>query len=236
MSKLVELKKGEICTTSLKFAEEFCINHTHVLEKIRKLTIEYPMVKNQFIEDTFTNDRNRDYTFFWMTRDGYLTLIMNTGARGKSVKLLFEKKQLFIQAFNEMEKLILKKQTNENNLEWKKTREQGKNIRLELTDQIKDFVDYATKQGSKNANMYYSNITKMQYKALDLLQQKSPKIRDTLDLLELNQLLLAENIAKKTIKKCMVEQMHYKEIYLLTKQAVENFAKVVMICGERSGE
>ena len=53
--ELVELKRGKMFTTSLKFAEEFEIQHSHILEKIRNLIIEYPIVKSQFKEDEFTN-------------------------------------------------------------------------------------------------------------------------------------------------------------------------------------
>ena len=229
MNNLVEVKRGKIYTTSLKFAEEFYLNHQHVLEKIRNLAVAYPTVKKQFKEDVFTNKRNREYPFFWLDRDGYLTLIMNTSSRGESAKLLFEKKQLFIQAFNKMEQIILKQENNKNNVEWLTHREQGKTIRLELTDTIKDFVDYATKQGSKSAQRYYMNITKMEYKALNFVQLGKPKLRETLDTLELYQLLLAEDICKRSIKRSMEEGLHYKEIYIVAKQDVEKYANVVLI-------
>ena len=226
---LVEYKKGEILTTSLKFSDEFKIMHIHVLEKIKKLTIEHSIVKNQFKEDTFINDRNREYPFFWITRDGYMTLIMNTAAKGESVKLLFEKKQLFIQAFNKMEELLLKEKTNKQNLDWSKSREQGKKIRNELTDTIGEFVDYATAQGSENSKFYYANITIMEYKALGIMQENTPSLRNTLDTMQLYQLILAEDLVKKQINKYMINKLHYKEIYLLTKQDLLKFADSLMI-------
>jgi Rha family phage regulatory protein len=227
--KLVEYKKGEVLTTSLKFADEFKITHMEILRKIRNLTMEYPIVKKQFKEDVFTNDRNRQYPFYYITRDGYMTLVMNTSAKGESVKLLFEKKQLFIKAFNKMEELLLTEKTNKQNLDWNKSREQGKEVRIQLTDTIRIFVNYATGQGSKNSKMYYANITKMEYKALGLMQENVPSLRNTLDAMQLYQLILAEDLVTKQIERYMIRDLHYKEIYLLVKQDLLRFADSLMI-------
>ena len=227
--ELVKLEKGQIMTDSLIFAEEFSLMHLHVLEKIRKLTNETSIVKNQFKKDVFLNKRNREYPFYKITRDGYMTLVMEMNAQGKSRILLLEKKQLFIKAFNKMEELLLKEKTNKQNLDWNKSREQGKSIRLELTDTIKNFVDYATEQGSKNSKMYYANITKMEYKALGILQENTPSLRNTLDMMQLYQLILAEDLVKKQFKKYMNEELHYKEIYLLVKQDLLRFSDSLFI-------
>ena len=226
MSKnLVEVKNGKIMCSSLDISEEFEISHSHVLEKIRNLTIDVPTVKKEFKKTEFTNNRNRKYPMFHITRRGYMSLIMNLDAKSKESKiLLMRKKELFIDAFEKMEELLLKLKNNQENLEWKKSREQGKSVRLELTDNIKEFVDYATGQGSKNAKMYYANITKMQYKSLGFIQQSKPKLRDTLDLMELHQLILAEDLCKRKIKEYVLEKLHYKEIYFLVKQDIEKFA------------
>jgi Rha family phage regulatory protein len=227
---LVYTEKGKVFCTSLDIAREFNIMHKHILEKINNLTDDIPSVKNQFIESEFTNERNRKYPMFVMNRDGYMTLVMELNAKSKESRILLsEKKQLFIQAFNKMEKLILQQQLNKNNLEWSKSREQGKQIRLELTDEVKNFVDYAKNQGSKNAERYYANITKMEYKALGFIEQSKPKIRDTLDLMQLHQLILADDLCRKQLNKYMLENLHYKEIYILIKQDIENFSKVLYL-------
>lgn len=227
---LVYTEKGKVFCTSLDIAREFNIMHKHILEKINNLTADIPTVKNQFLESEFTNERNRKYPMFIMNRDGYMTLVMELNAKSKESRILLSgKKQLFIQAFNKMEKIILQQQLNKNNLEWSKSREQGKQIRLELTDEVKNFVDYAKNQGSKNAERYYANITKMEYKALGFIEQSKPKIRDTLDLMQLHQLILAEDLCRKQLNKYMLENLHYKEIYILVKQDIENFSKVLYL-------
>ena len=227
---LIKVINGKVFCTSLDISKEFDIMHLHILEKIRNLTNDLPIVKSQFIESEFTNERNRKYPMYLMNRDGYMTLVMELNAKSKESRILLsEKKQMFIQAFNKMEDILLKQQNNKQNLEWNQSREQGKQIRLNLTDTIKEFVDYAFNQGSENAKRYYTSITKMEYKALGFIQQAKPNLRDTLDLMQLHQLILAEDLTKRSIKKYMKENLHYKEIYILVKQDIENFAKTLLL-------
>ena len=227
---LIKVINGKVFCTSLDISKEFDIMHLHILEKIRNLTNDLPIVKSQFIESEFTNERNRKYPMYLMNRDGYMTLVMELNAKSKESRILLsEKKQMFIQAFNKMEDILLKQQNNKQNLEWNQSREQGKQIRLNLTDTIKEFVDYAFNQGSENAKRYYTSITKMEYKALGFIQQAKPNLRDTLDLMQLHQLILAEDLCKRSIEKYMKENLHYKEIYILVKQDIENFAKTLFL-------
>ena len=236
MKELVVLKNKELLTNSLLFAEEFELSHKHVLDKIRKLMAEHLTLQNDFKEDEFTNERNRQYPFFWITKNGYMTLVMNMSAKGNSLKLLFEKKQLFIHAFTKMEEIIAKHRTNKANEEWIASRNQGLIARKDCTDTIKDFVQYATSQGSSHANHYYSNITKMSYKALDIMQQKNPSLRDTLSVMETHQLILAEDLVRRKLVEYMEQGLHYKEIYLLIKLDVETLGKALCISNTRKIE
>ena len=121
---------------------------------------------------------------------------------------------------------------NQNNLEWKQEREQGKQIRLEFTDEIKTFVDYATAQGSQNAQRYYANFTKMNYKALGLIE-KNEKIdkqfRNLLDRMDLHNLVTAEYHAKSALLEGMERELHYKDIYQFAKQRVIKLADVLLL-------
>lgn len=155
-----------------------------------------------------------------MNRDGFSLLVM--GFTGKKA---FQWKIKFIEAFNLMEKTLL----NKSNEEWPTTREQGKLIRRNETDTIQEFTDYAISQGSKSAQFYYKHYTNATYKALQLLENKKPKTRETLDLLQLHQLLLAEDIVTKTIKREMENKEHYKVIFEKCKISLENFANSLMI-------
>lgn len=173
-----------------------------------------------FSKKKFINEINREYFYYEMNRDGFSLLVM--GFTGKKA---FQWKIKFIEAFNLMEKTLL----NKNNEEWLTTREQGKLIRRNETDTIQEFTDYAITQGSKSAQFYYKHYTNATYKALQLLENKKPKTRETLDLLQLHQLLLAEDIVTKTIKREMENKEHYKVIFEKCKISLENFANSLMI-------
>ena len=228
-NQIVEVKRGKVYCTSLMFAEKLDMLHGHVLRDIKKLISHNPKQDSEFSEEEFTNGRNRKYNMFVMTKKGFFSLIMNTSVKSERKQKLYDVQNSFIDAFDNMEKLLMKQQTNNNNVEWLKHRELGKTTRLELTDTIKEFVEYATVQGSTSAKRYYGNITKMEYKALNFVQLGKPKLRETLDTLELYQLLLAEDICRRSIKKYMEEGLHYKEIYVLCKQDIEKYANVVSI-------
>ena len=221
-SEIITLHGKKIFTNSIKYSEEFGFNHMDTLKKIRNLTKLYNLVKTDFKESTFINERNREYPYYEMTRDGYMTLIMQMGgAKNKaSQERIFEKQQMFIQAFGKMEEIIARQQ----NVEWLEAKSQGKIARREETDVIKEFVEYAFNQGSTNAKHYYSNITKATYKALGLVQQGKPKTRDTLDMLQTHQLLVAESGIRTVIEIDMSCEVHYKDIYQNCKVWLEDFA------------
>jgi hypothetical protein len=130
----------------------------------------------------------------------------------------------FLDAFNAMEKALLKQAST---LDYAAVRLQTKNVRTGLTDAVQNFVAYAVAQGSKSAPMYYANITKMEYKALDLLDKQKTSLgnfRDTLDLMDLCYLQAAELIAKGALEKGMQDKMHYKERLLLTQRRFRSCA------------
>ncbi len=121
-------------------------------------------------------------------------------------------------------KLGLKRQVNES---WQQARFQGKKLRLEETDAIKEFVEYATKQGSKNAKMYYVNVTQMTNKALFYLIEGMPRpnnLREVLDTFQLFQVSVADKLVSDTIKQCMAKNMHYKDIYIECANKVRQLA------------
>jgi len=227
--KIVEIKRGKVICTRIMFSEKMEMNHRDVLKDIRNLTATANAVKDEFLESEYTNNRNRKYPMFLITRRGFMFLIMNTNVTPGRKQILYKIQTEFVDAFEKMEQLLLTEQTNKNNIEWNRSREQGKQVRTNLTDAIKKFVDYAATQGSKSSNRYYSNITKMEYKALGLMQEKNPKLRNTLDMMELHQLILAEDLCRRMIAKYMSENLHYKEIYLLVKKDLGNFAGSLML-------
>ena len=224
VEKIVEMIEGKPMTTSVIVAKKFGREHRDVLRAIVNLDCSDDFRLRNFTQSSYVNKQNREMPMYLMTRDGFTFLCMGfTGDKAAKWK------EAYIKAFNMMEDRLT--QQNEA-LEWKQARLQGKAARKSVTDAIQRFVDYATNQGSKNASRYYSNITKMEYAALDLISQRETvpsNFRDTLDALDLAFLTTAEYIAKAAIEQGMTAGMDYKDIYTLAKQHVMRFADTVRI-------
>ncbi len=224
MNDLVVMHEGKQMVSSQLVADKFEKAHRDVLRAIKNMDCSEGFKVRNFARCSFKNKMNREYEGFMMTRDGFSFLCM--GFTGKKAA---EWKEAFINAFNSMEKQIL--QQNDS-LEWKQARLQSKSARRSFTDVVKQFVEYATKQGSKSAAMYYTNITKMEYAALELTEkgQRLPKdFRDTLDCMDLCFLSTAEQVAKSALQQGMGMELHYKEIYQLAKERVFKYAETVKL-------
>lgn len=209
-------------TSSRTIAEVFNKPHHRVLHAISQLEIPEEFRRSNFRSSSYTNAQGKKQPEIILTRDGFSFLCMGfTGAKAAEWKLKF------LAAFNQMEQQLLKQAPT---LDYAAVRLQTKNIRTGLTDAVKDFVEYATAQGSQSAAMYYTNITKMEYKALDLLDRQKTALgnfRDTLDLMDLCYLQAAELIAKGALEQGMQQKMHYKEIFQFAKQKVSAYAETL---------
>lgn len=226
----VEIKtvEGVPVVSSVVVAQCFNKRHDNIVRAIDDICREMQeshsskLRSELFKEVVYVNSRNREYRAYEMTRDGFSLLAMGlTGAEAFAWKLKF------ISTFNAMEKALCKEMDK---LEWKQARLQGKEMRKSVSDAIAEFVEYAKKQGSKNAEKYYSSITRMEYVALELISksEKVPsKFRDSLDLMQICSLTMAEQLAKKAIQSGMEQGLHYKEIYSLAKQRVIAFSDSV---------
>lgn len=100
-NELVIMHDQQAVTTSLKVAEVFDKKHQHVMEAIRKLTVENSTVKKMFAESTYVNSRGQEWPMFYMNRDGFTLLAMGfNGSKAMQFKLKY------IEAFNAMESSI----------------------------------------------------------------------------------------------------------------------------------
>ena len=230
MENLVKMIKGEAMANSLVISDKFKKPHGRVLvgiekliEDLKNLTNENSFAKFIFKESTY-HTRGKNFKCYELNRDAFSLLAMGfTGKKALSWKIDF------IKAFNAMEKALL----NQTSLEWKQQREQGKLARKSETDTIQKFVELAKSQGSKGAQWYYKHFTNATYKALQLIQYKKPLLRETLDMLELNQLILAENIAMKSLEENMKAGEHYKVIFVNVKNDIEKFASTLFLPNQK---
>jgi Rha family phage regulatory protein len=208
--------------SSRTVAEVFGKPHARVLHAIEHLEIPEAFRQSNFRLAEYLDAQGKPRLEVVLSRDGFSFLCMGfTGAKASQWKLKF------LAAFNAMEERLLKENDK---LEWKAARLQIKQVRASFTTAVKDFVAYAIEQGSTSASRYYGNITKMEYQALGLLElQKSAmgNFRDTLDLMDLSYLQVAEITAKAALEQGMQQKMHYKEIYIFAKQKVQAYAESV---------
>lgn len=231
-NQIVFLSNKEVFTSSLIIAENLEVPHKVLLGTISKIVenqtknngtgmpLKFPPV---FKEKTFTNKMNRTYPMYELNEQAFTKLVMNLSGYKKAEYI----QDLFIEAFFEMKDRLL----NSQEISLKEKRETGKAIRKNETDVIKEFVEYATKQGSKSAFRYYGNITKMTNKALEYLIQTTigkPLKRDLMNIMELGFLQMLELRIIDVIKDCMQKEIYYKDIYQKAKEEVEHLASALM--------
>ncbi len=236
--QIVFLSNKEVFTSSLIIAENLEVPHKVLLGTISKIIenqtksngipvpLKYPQ---KFIKKTFTNKMNRAYPMYELNEQAFTKLVMHLSGYKKAEVI----QDLFIEAFFEMKDRLQKQQSIswEQKISLKEKRETGKVIRENETDVIKDFVEYATKQGSNNANKYHINITKMTNKALEYLIQTTigkPLKRDLMNIMELGFLQMLELRIIDVIKDCMQKEIYYKDIYQKAKEEVEQLASALM--------
>ena len=227
--QLVELvNKTEVVTDSVTVARKFGIKHKDVVSNILKLSSDIEKLRGDGIPPKPTEVereyRGAKFTAYLMTREYFSLLSM----RFKGQKAL-EWQIKFNQAFYSMEGALLKMEHNKQDEVWLENRNQGKIGRREETDAIKQFVEYAKGQGSTKAAFYYKHITDATYKALGLMNQKYPKLRDTMNFYEISELLLAERLATQALKKYMDLGRNYKDIYESVRDDLINFANAMRI-------
>ncbi len=218
---LVKLVGDDVFCDSKMISNKFGMRHAKVVEIIRKLVFDLNRLsvlsKDAKYIEAEREYRGQLYKVYMMDRKFFSLLCM----RFKGDKA-FEWQIKFNNAFYLMEEQLLKNTANKKDKEWISTRSKGKQIRKTETDTIKKFVEYATKQGSKNAKFYYKHITGATYKALGLIAQKKPSLRESMNIIQLSELILAENHAVGLLEKYMETGMDYKYIY---KQVRDDLVK-----------
>ncbi len=221
MSNMVIIEKSDLLTTSLILAEGVKYEHRTVLKLIR----EHENDLKEF--GTFTlgvrKSKGRP-TEFYNLNEPQVYFLMTLMQNNENVVKF--KKEL-IKEFMRMRSALIQIEVNYQNEQWKQVRIDGKAVRSETTDAIKDFIEYAVKQGSKNALRYYSNITNMENKSLFILEQKFENVREVLNNHQLSTLKTVDRVVYETLQEGMERQLPYKEIYQLAKERVETLATLV---------
>ena len=103
---------------------------------------------------------------------------------------------------------------------WIENRAAGKIVRRSETDTIKDFVKYATLQGSKNAKMYYTVLSKCVNDGLFDFNGRFKNKREAMNAVQLMDVAFADGIVSKTLFEGMEQSLPYKQIYKKVKERI----------------
>lgn len=195
----------KITMSSREIAELTGKRHHNVMRDIVKMLNELDLDVIKF-EGIYSDTLGRQQTEYNLDQELTITLIS-----GYNAKL----RHAIVKRWIELEKQVA---------QVKASRLDGKEARKLETDAIKDLVEYAEASGSKSANMYYANITRMTNSILGIESGQ----RDNLTVKQLDQVRIAETMVKMAISDGLEQSIPYKEIYKLCKERVSAIAKTLL--------
>lgn len=114
-----------------------------------------------------------------------------------------------------------------NDSEWQNVRNDGKQVYMQKSNAVKDFVEYAKAQGSTSAERYYTNLATMENRALFFIECKYKNLREIMTIKQLMQVATADDVIEKALKEGMEQRMNYKDIYKLARDRVVAFAEII---------
>lgn len=229
--QLIKIADGDAWTTSLVIADQFGRPHKNVLREIDGLIEDGTIDRLSFEPISYTDEMNRSQRAYKLNERASLIAMPFIG--GKRSR---EGQRKLVDAFLAMRQIIKQQDAYRTTVEWKEARQSGKVIRLTTTDVIQEFVGYAKAQGSENAENYYMQITKMEYRAIFLIDKAvGDGFRDRLNTMQLLNLATAESVAQRALKDGMDEGLHYKAIYQKAKTQIEQLGRLIgkTLPGER---
>jgi len=221
MGGLVIVKDNKVYTTSLILSEKVELEHRAILQLIRKYK-EREIFKRSAFEMQKIKTKGRQGEVYFLTESQALFLLTLM----KNSDLVVDFKENLVNEFFKCRKMLQDVLIQKQNAEYIDKRHASKQMRLQETDMIKKFVNYALDQGSTNAARYYANISKMETKALFFVEQKYPNMRDVMNLRQLNLIETADQAVMYALEEGMDANLPYKEIYIKAKERVEALARI----------
>jgi len=219
VNNLVFIEGNMIFTNSMEIAKG--VNHSHdsvlkLLNNSKDLEI-FSALKSEKI-----TTKGRAACVYNLTEEQATLLI----ALMRNTPVVREFKCKLVKEFFKQRRALDKLLAYKGNAEHLAARKEGKVARLEETDWIKKLVNYATDQGSKSAHMYYTNISTMQNKALFIIVQKFPNMRDVMDFEQLALAKVGDLAVRNAIKEGIAANLPYKDIFIMAKDRVLAIAKI----------
>lgn len=207
------------------FWKEFGYKEHRTLKRVISENIHLFESKGELITasvDAENKKRGRPDESYMLNERQFVLLVMLVKNTPQSIEF----KNRIEQEFFRMREMLANLAVT-SGVSYKQVRGDGKDIYKKKSDVIKEFIEYATGQGSRSANMYYTNLANMENKALFLLEQKYPNVRDFLDVRQLMQVATADQIIEKALKEGMDAKLDYHDIYELAKLKTLEFSKII---------
>lgn len=223
MDNLLAVKKDEIYIATDILAKELKRSHKIIINLVKTYENQLKKLGVLPFENALKTGNpkgGQPKKVYYLNETQYLFLIMNMRTKSNEKDLVLNLKIEISKQFVSMRKYILEQKTMKANQEYIETRGKSKLGRKQETDTIKLFVEYAKKQGSKSAEKYYMNISKMENKAFFILKEKFPNVREILNIKQLSKIIIADMIVKTALLEGMEKEMYYKDIFQLAKKRV----------------
>jgi phage regulator Rha-like protein len=194
------------------------------LEEFGSVILERKRGIQEKVEETVEDIKSRGEQIEYFLNEQQATLLISYMRNSKIVR---EFKIRLVKEFYYMRDSLYKVGKLQSSEEWLSIREKSKEYRAEETSAIKDFIEYAKKQGSTNANKYYISMTKMENAALFITADKYTNLRNVLSRKQLLRLSTADEIIAKSIREGIDRKLPYKDIYTLAKSSMLTYATLV---------
>jgi len=211
-----------LITTSVILAQGFGVEHRSILELVRKYS-HRKIFQTSTFEPFKLKTKGRLAEVYNL--DENQAMFIGTLMRNSDKVLDF--KEALIVEFSRQRIFLQKLLTQKSNAEWIEKRQDTKVMRRECTDKIQEFIAYAKEQGSKSADHYYSNFTRMELSGLFLLEGKYPNARDVMSMRQLNLIEMADEVISQSLKESMEKKLPYKECYHEAKARIEQLARIL---------
>lgn len=143
-----------------------------LIEKYKSDFEDFSVLKKRKLRSTGGRSANE----YMMDEDQFMFL----GTLLRNTKKVVAFKKAIVQQFKKCRKANEALQHHKQQPEYQITRDAGKIVRRQTTDVMQEFVEYAKSQGSKNADKYYSNITRMLNGLLFIVEGKYKNLRNVM--------------------------------------------------------
>ena len=220
MSELVVIEKNDIYTTSMIISENINIDHKSVVKLIKDYS-SIDELKRLAVAKVST--KGRAIINYLLTEEQALILVSLMNNTPEVIKF----KVGLVKAFIKYRKLASQLLSQKSNQEWIEKRKETKVMRKECTEIIQAFISYAQEQGSKSAEKYYMNLSRMEVTGLFILEQKFPNYRDIMTIKQLNLIELADEVIANSLKDSMDKKIPYKECFQIAKECISKLSDLM---------